>query len=126
LELPRGVLVFELSLAAAEKVAEPMPRYRGVPKFPAVLRDLAVVVSRDVTAAQVEAVLRGPHGKGLVEEVRLFDVYEGPQLGEGMKSLAFAIRYRDPERTLSDREVAPVHEALVAALGRELGAKLRG
>lgn len=126
LELPRGVLVFELSLPALEEAAVLEPRFRGVPKFPAVLRDLAVVVPTEVTAAQVEAVLRGPHGKSLVEDVRLFDVYEGPQLGEGKKSLAFAIRYRDPEKTLSDREVSPVHDALVAALARELGAELRG
>lgn len=126
LELPRGVFVFELSLGALAKVAVLEPRYQGVPRFPAVLRDLAVVVPREVTAAQVEAVLRGPKGEGLVEDVRLFDLYEGAQVGEGKKSLAFAIRYRDPNKTLSDREVAPVHEALIAALRRELGAELRG
>lgn len=126
LELPRGVFVFELSLPALEAAARLEPRYRGVPRFPAVLRDLAVVVSREVSAAEVEAVLRGPQGGGLVEGVRLFDVYEGEQVGEGKKSLAFAIRYRDPSKTLSDREVNPVHDALVAALRRELGAELRG
>lgn len=126
LDLPRGIFVFELSLAALEAAAGLEPRFRGVPKFPAVLRDLAVVVPTEVSAAEVEAILRGPKGGGLVEEVRLFDVYEGAQLGEGKKSLAFAIRYRDPERTLSDREISPVHDALVAALARELGAELRG
>lgn len=126
LELPRGVFVFELSLAALRDAASLEARYEGVPKFPAVLRDLAVVVPREVSAAEVEAVLLGPKGRGLVEEVRLFDVYEGAQVGEGKKSLAFAIRYRDPEKTLSDREVVPVHESLIAALRRELGAELRG
>src|SRR5690606_39260064 len=65
-------------------------------------------------------------GAGLVESVLLFDVYEGPQVGEGRKSLAFAIRYRHPDRTLSDREIQPVHDALVAELHRALGAELRG
>lgn len=126
LGLPRGVFVFELLLAPLVELADLRPHHRGVPRFPAVLRDLAVVVPREVTAAQVAEVLRGPKGAGWVEEVELFDVYEGPQVGEGKKSLAFAIRYRHPEKTLSDRELQPVHDGLVAELGRKLGAELRG
>jgi len=126
LELPRGVFVFELAVAPLVRLANLVPSYRGVPRFPAVLRDIAVVVPREVSAAEVEAILRGPKGAGLVESVELFDVYEGPQVGEGRKSLAFAIRYRHPDRTLSDREIQPVHDALVAELRRALGAELRG
>ncbi len=124
-DLPRGVFVFELSFEELVGQAHLVPRFGGVPKFPAVLRDLAVVVPVEVSAAQIDAVLRGPAGEGLVEGVELFDVYQGPQLGEGRKNLAFAIRYRTPERTLTDEEITRVHAALVAALQREVGAELR-
>jgi len=125
-DLPRGVFVFELAFDALVEAAHLLPRFAGVPRFPAVLRDLAVVVPVEVTAAAIEAVLRGPAGEGLVEGVELFDVYQGPQLGEGRKNLAFAIRYRAADRTLTDDEVTRVHGALVAALEREVGAELRG
>src|SRR5690606_16028623 len=86
LELPRGVFVFELFVEPLVRLARLTPRYRGVPRFPAVLRDIAVVVPREVSAAEVEAVLRGPKGAGLVESVLLLDVYEWTQAGDGRQS----------------------------------------
>lgn len=124
-DLPRGIYVFDLDFAALAEAARLLPRFGGVPRFPAVLRDLAVVVPVEVSAARIEAVLRGPAGEGLVEGVELFDVYQGPQVGEGRKNLAFAIRYRAPDRTLTDEEIHRVHGALVEALAREVGAELR-
>lgn len=125
LDLPRGVFVFELDLDALGKHLRLLPSYRGVFRFPAVLRDLAVVVPVEVSAAKIDSVLRGAAGEGLVEDVELFDVYQGPQLGEGRKNLAFAIKYRASDRTLTDEEITRVHGALVAALQREVGAELR-
>lgn len=125
-DLPRGVFVFELSLDDLVGSLKVLPTYRGVPKFPAILRDLAVVVPTTVSAEKVDRILRGPAGGGFVEDVELFDVYEGPQLGEGRKSLAFAIRYRVADRTLTDEEITRVHGALVEALKAEVGAELRG
>ncbi|HWV38362.1 MAG TPA: phenylalanine--tRNA ligase subunit beta [Vulgatibacter sp.] len=124
-DLPRGVFIFELSLDGIVEAAALLPSYQGIPRFPAVLRDLAAVVPRDVPAERLLAVLKGPAGEGLVEHVELFDVYEGPQLGPDRKNLAFAIRYRAMDRTLKDEEIQRVHEALVAALEREVGAELR-
>jgi len=124
-DLPAGVFVFELSLDAMIAAATLLPSYQGIPRFPAVLRDLAAVVPRDVPAERLRAVLTGPAGEGLVEGVELFDVYEGPQLGPDRKNLAFAIRYRAMDRTLTDDEIQRVHQALVAALQREVGAELR-
>ena len=124
-DLPAGVFVFELSLDAMIAAATLLPSYQGIPRFPAVLRDLAAVVPRDVPAERLRAVLTGPAGEGLVEGVELFDVYEGPQLGPDRKNLAFAIRYRAMDRTLTDDEIQRVHQALVAALEREVGAELR-
>jgi len=124
-DLPPGVFVFELSIDGMIEAATLLPSYQGIPRFPAVLRDLAAVVPRDVPAERLLAVLRGPAGEGLVEDVELFDVYEGHQLGPERKNLAFAIRYRAMDRTLTDDEIQRVHKALVAALEREVGAELR-
>ncbi|AKU90534.1 phenylalanine--tRNA ligase subunit beta [Vulgatibacter incomptus] len=123
--LPRGVFVFELSMGNLVHAAHLLPHYEGVPRFPAVLRDLAAVVPSDLPAERLRGVLLGPAGEGLVEGVELFDVYEGPQVGPGRKNLAFAIRYRAKDRTLRDDEIDRVHQSLVAALEREVGAQLR-
>jgi len=125
-DLPRGIFVFELAMERIVEASRLLPSYHGVPRFPAVLRDLAVVVPADVPSERLRSILLGPAGSGLVEGVELFDVYQGPQLGENRKSLAFAIRYRAADRTLKDDEIQQVHNALVGALGREVGAELRG
>ena len=77
-----------------------------------------------MTAAEVADAIRGAGG-ALVESVRLFDVYEGPQVGEGSRSLAFSITYRAQDRTLTDQEVNSVHGAVRAALASGLNAALR-
>ena len=98
--------------------------YTPLPRYPAVERDVAVVLGRDVASADVERAIRRAGG-ALVESVRLFDVYEGPQVGEGRRSLAFSITYQAADRTLTDAEVNQVHDAVRANLARELGAVLR-
>lgn len=125
LGLPRGLFVFELTLQALLEAASPRARYEPLPRFPAVLRDVAVVVDATVPAAKVlELLSSAPHG-GLLEGATLFDVYEGPQVGAGKKSLAVALRYRAADRTLKDEEVQAAHGALLAALERELKVQLR-
>jgi phenylalanyl-tRNA synthetase beta chain len=92
--------------------------------FPVAKEDLALVVDDDVTAASVADALS--HGGGaLVESVRLFDVYQGEQVGAGKRSLAFALRLRAPDRTLSPDEVAEVRRAAIAEAARVTGATLR-
>ncbi|OGO14737.1 MAG: phenylalanine--tRNA ligase subunit beta [Chloroflexi bacterium RBG_13_68_17] len=95
------------------------------PAFPPVLEDLAVVVDQGLLAEQVEAVIRKAGG-ALVSQVRLFDLFQGGQIGAGKKSLAYAITYQAPDKTLTDEEVARVRERIVRRLGEELGARLRG
>ncbi|HEX9051506.1 MAG TPA: phenylalanine--tRNA ligase subunit beta [Anaeromyxobacter sp.] len=122
-DLPRGVLAFRLSLDALTARMHLVPQHRPLPRFPAVLRDLAVVVDDAVTAASVEAAVRE---EPLVEAVTVFDVYRGAPLPEGKKNLAFAISYRAPERTLTDAEADAAHARIVQRLGAKLGAELRG
>jgi phenylalanyl-tRNA synthetase beta chain len=81
-------------------------------------------VTSSTPAAEVEAALRAGAGE-LLEELRLFDVYTGPQVGEGKRSLAYALRLRAPDRTLTDVEVLAARDAAVAEAGRRAGAVLR-
>ena len=122
-ELPRGVLAFELHVDALLAAARLVPQHRPIPRLPAVLRDVAVVVNEAATAASVEALVRE---EPLVEAVTLFDVYRGQPLPAGKKNLAFAIAYRAPDRTLTDAEADAAHARIVQRLRSRLGAELRG
>jgi phenylalanyl-tRNA synthetase beta chain len=122
-DLPRAVLAFELRFDHLARAARLVPQHRAIPRLPAVLRDLAVVVEDAVPAATVEAVVRS---EPLVEDVTLFDVYKGAPLPAGRKNLALAIRYRAPDRTLTDAEVDEAHRRIVKQLGERVGAELRG
>jgi phenylalanyl-tRNA synthetase beta chain len=122
-ELPRGVLAFRLSLEALLRAARLVPQHRSIPRLPAVLRDLAVVVDEGVAAAAVEALV---HEEPLVEAVTLFDVYRGAPLPQGKKNLALAIAYRAADRTLTDAEADAAHARIVQRLAQQLGAELRG
>jgi phenylalanyl-tRNA synthetase beta chain len=124
-DLPRGVFVAEFDADAVVAAARLVPRYRGLPRFPASLRDLAVVVDAAVSAADVLRELQRADAHRLVEEALLFDVYTGAPVPAGKKNLAFSLRYRAPDRTLTDDEVNALHAGLVQAVSRAFGAELR-
>ena len=92
--------------------------------MPVAKEDVALVVPRSTQAAAVAAALTQGAGD-LLESVRLFDVYEGPQVGEGNKSLAFSLRFRAPDRTLDVEELSAARDAAVAAAAEAFGATLR-
>ena len=96
----------------------------GVPAYPPVLEDLAIVVDEAIPAAQVDALVRQTGGQ-LLAALALFDLYRGEQIGAGMKSLAYQLTYQHAERTLTDEDVAKVRERIIKRLEQELGAKLR-
>ena len=103
------------------------PEVRSAPVVgtqPQAKEDLAVVVDRTVPAAQVQAAIAAGAGE-LLESVRLFDVYEGPQVPEGKRSLAFALRFRAPDRTLDAAETAAAREGALAEAAARCGATLR-
>jgi phenylalanyl-tRNA synthetase beta chain len=107
--------------------ALPLPRIVAAPAlstFPPVLVDVAVVVDADVPAAEVRDALSDGAGE-LLETLRLFDVYTGPQLGERRKSLAFALSFRAPDRTLTAEEANAARDAAVAEAHRRTGGYLR-
>jgi phenylalanyl-tRNA synthetase beta chain len=114
----------ELDLDRLLALASPDHEYRDVISYPALRHDLAVVLPEQVSAAEVLQAVRAA-ARELLDEVSVFDVYSGPQVGENKRSLALALAFRAPDRTLTDEDVAPVRERIVAALGG-LGGELRG
>jgi phenylalanyl-tRNA synthetase beta chain len=97
---------------------------RPISPFPAVKEDLAIIVDAGVTSARAEAVIRQGGGR-ILQEVSLFDLYQGAPVPAGKKSLAYALTYQAPDRTLTDEEVTAVRERIVRRLQQELEAQLR-
>ncbi|GAB10818.1 phenylalanyl-tRNA synthetase beta chain [Gordonia araii NBRC 100433] len=120
--LPKRTCAVELSIDALPlRTALPAP---SLSVFPAVLQDVAVVVDDTVPSATVAAALREGAGE-LLESLDLFDVYTGDQVGDGKKSLAFALRFRAPDRTLTEDEASAAKLAAVEHAGSAVGARLR-
>jgi len=124
MDVPSNVFLFQLELAKLMRHASQQPRKCALSEHPAVLRDLAVVLPR---ACSHETVLELIYKTGapLLEEAQLFDVYCGDPIPETQKSFAFALRYRDAHRTLTDAEINPVHERIVEEISTVLGGRLR-
>ncbi|MHC8517263.1 phenylalanine--tRNA ligase subunit beta [Sporosarcina sp. ITBMC105] len=116
--------VMEMNLKQVLTVATEDLIYVPVPRFPSISRDIALVVSTVTSAGALESVIRQAGGK-LLKDVKLFDLYEGENVEEGKKSLAFSLTYFDPERTLTDEEVVKAHDKVLNAL-TEANAQLRG
>lgn len=123
-DLDKPVYVAELDMRVLLSRANLTPGYSSLPRYPAVLRDIAVVVPDAVNADEVIGLIREAGGP-LVEDVTLFDQYRGPQIPAGSRSLAFAVTYRDPQKTLSDDVVAKQHANIESALAARFSASLR-
>src|SRR5215472_1606810 len=115
----------DLSVIGAAAVALPPAQAPSISAFPVATQDVALVVRESVPAVEVEAALAAGADGGLLEEVRLFDIYTGEQVGEGNKSLAYRLRFRAPDRTLTDDETSAARDAAVAEAARRVGAVLR-
>ena len=124
LELPPSVFLFDLDAPRLYELAELIPRVKALARYPAVLRDLAVVVPIGLDNEQVRQVILEV-GTPLVDDAIVFDVYTGKPLPEGLKNLAYAIRYRSAERTLTDTEVNQAHQKIVQEVHARLGGELR-
>lgn len=120
--LPKGTCAVEIDLDAVP-LTETLPAPRVSP-FPAVFQDVALIVGDDVSAQSVVDAVRAGAGE-LLEDVRIFDVYTGPQIGEGRRSLALAMRFRASDRTLTEDEASAAREAAVALAQERVGAVQR-
>ncbi|MFF5845367.1 phenylalanine--tRNA ligase subunit beta [Streptomyces massasporeus] len=125
LGLPARTCAMELDLDAVETAGDATAAAPRISTFPVATQDVALVVDAFVPAVDVEAALRDGAGE-LLESIRLFDVYENAeQLGEGRKSLAYALRFRAADRTLTVDEASAARDAAVALAGERVGAELR-
>lgn len=121
-DLEAGVAMFELDLDALLPHVTQVRHYQTVAPYPSLEEDLAVIVDADVPSARVQGIIQQ---SPLVRSARLFDVYSGPQLPPGKKSLAFSVSYQASDHTLTDEEVRRQRERIVALLREEMGAILR-
>ncbi|MDX6705169.1 MAG: phenylalanyl-tRNA synthetase beta chain [Solirubrobacteraceae bacterium] len=120
-----AVAAFEVDLDAICAHALTLPTYEDLTSFPELREDIAIVVDAGVPAATVLATVRDAGGE-LLARAEIFDVYRGEQIAQGRTSLAIALTFRAPDRTLTDADVAPVRKRIVARLAGELGGELRG
>jgi phenylalanyl-tRNA synthetase beta chain len=120
--LPKGTCAVELDLDAMP-ITEAMPA-PAVSPFPAVFQDVSLIVGEDIAAQTVVDAVRDGAGE-LLEDVRLFDVYTGPQIGDGRKSVTLALRFRAADRTLTEDEASAARDAAVQAAGDRVGAVQR-
>ncbi|KEH98067.1 phenylalanine--tRNA ligase subunit beta [Clostridium massiliodielmoense] len=122
-EVDERCYVAELNMDILLKHTKVQKKYISLPKFPAVTRDLAVIIDRDILVQEIEDIIKNQGGK-LLESAKLFDVYEGKQIPDNKKSIAYSLVYRG-DRTLTDKDVNKVHDKIVRALEHKLGAELR-
>ncbi|MBS7345891.1 MAG: phenylalanine--tRNA ligase subunit beta [Caryophanon sp.] len=115
--------VMEMNLAAILAAQTDVLTYKAVPRFPAMTRDVALVLNRDTAAGEIVAIIEKA-GTKLLKDVTVFDVYEGDKMEVGKKSVAFSLTFFDPERTLTVEEVEAAYNKVVAALA-EAGAEVR-
>ncbi|MDL2237065.1 phenylalanine--tRNA ligase subunit beta [Christensenellaceae bacterium OttesenSCG-928-K19] len=123
-ELEQKVFLAEINLEALFGIEKAQVRYKELPRFPAATRDIAVIVDTRKGAGDLMDAIKKAGGKR-VEQVKLFDVYEGEQLGEGKKSLAYALTLRAQDGTMTDKEVDKIMDKVVKTLQTEFGAELR-
>lgn len=123
-ELDQVTYVLELEVEPLVEYASAVPKYHHLPKYPAMSRDIAVVVPIEVTDDEIEAVIRD-HAGELLQTVRVFDIYTGKQVAEGYKSMAFNLTYQAADRTLTDAEVDVSMKKVIAEVSEQYKAKLR-
>lgn len=116
---------FEISLDEILKEDEKVPKYEPFSRYPPVLRDISVVVNEDVRWDDVKNAIMNK-GEGVVEKVKLFDIYRCDKIGKGKKSMSFHISLRSKEKTLKDEEIDLKIKDMVSYLSEKVGAKLRG
>ncbi len=123
-EITRRVYLAEINITKLVKYSRENKKYVEVPKFPAVERDIAIIVDEEVEVGQIERIIT-KKGKKLLESMKLFDIYRNEKLGENKKSVAYSLIFRDKKKTLSDEEINKIMEDIIKELEKTLKAELR-
>lgn len=116
--------VAELNFTEMVKFISSERKYKGLPKFPAVTRDIAMLVNEDIPVAEIEEVIKESSGK-LLTNIKLFDIYKGKQIPDGKKSVAYSVVFRANDRTLTDDEINKIFDKILKNLEDKLNAQLR-
>lgn len=123
-KIDKRAYLLEANVTKLVKYAKTNKKYVEVPKFPAVERDIAVVVDEKVEVGQIEKIIT-KKSKKLLESINLFDIYRSEKLGENKKSVAYSLIFRDKNKTLSDDEINSLMNTIIAELEKNLDAELR-
>ena len=123
-DLNQRVYVAEIDIDLVFENLNNSKVYNPLPKYPATTRDIALLVKDEVFVKQIEDIIKA-NGSDILESYQLFDVYKGAQIEEGQKSIAYSITYRSKDKTLTDEDVAKVHDKIVSELSEKLNANLR-
>lgn len=118
------IMLAEIDVAPLTRYHQRLHKVEALPTTPAVLEDIALIVRADVPAAKVEEVIRRAGGR-VLKNAELFDVYTGDPIPAGKKSLAYALTYRDDEKTLTDKNVSKIRQKIVSSAKHQLDAELR-
>lgn len=121
----KDTYVFDLDLDYLIEAHSDEPSFTKIPRYPSVSRDIALVVNTDISAGEVEATINEAAGE-LLQDVHVFDLYQGENLSEGKKSLAFNLHYLNADRTLTDEEVEASYQSILTAVKTKHDAELRG
>lgn len=122
--IEKRAYLLEANITKLVKYARNSKKYVEVPKFPAVERDIAMIVDEDIQVAQIEKIIT-KKGKKLLESLQLFDIYRNEKIGENKKSVAYSLIFRDKNKTLSDEEINKTMESIIVELEKVVGAELR-
>ena len=114
----------EIDLNKLVKYGKMNKKYTEVAKFPAVERDIAMLIDENIEVGEIERAIQ-KKGKKMLEEIQLFDVYRNDKLGEGKKSVAYSLKFRSKDKTLTDEEINETMEEIVKELENSLAAELR-
>jgi len=122
--MPRRAVIAEIDLDLIQTLAMPMGKLNPLPRFPGVVRDLALAMDETVAVGPLMAAVRKAGGE-LLEGIEMFDVYRGGQLGEGKKSVAFSLAFRAADHTLTEPEIAKAMEKIQRSCAYQFGAAIR-
>jgi phenylalanyl-tRNA synthetase beta chain len=124
LKIPGKVLIFDFNFEELQKLSSEEHEFRLISKYPAALRDISILVPRQVLVDEVLNKIEISGGP-LVRDVDLFDIYEGEKIPKGKKNLSFHIVYQSDVKTLKSEEIDKIHQKIIEALDKEGGWEVR-
>ncbi len=122
--ISQRVLLAEINIDKITKYGRKSQKYVPITKFPAVERDISMVLDENIEVGEIEKIIQ-KKAKKILEDARLFDIYRSEKLGKGKKSVAYSLKFRMQDRTLTDEEVNDIMKQIIAELEKNLGAELR-